>query len=217
MSFASRHRDRLRALLLQKGEDHPTLCEGWNNRDMAVHLYLRETSPRAAVGMFVPAFKSQLEAEETKLATTAFEQIVEKWGRGPKGLHPAKLFDPLMNAAEHFVHAEDVRRGAWEAAALSQHLAEEGYGTFDEDEQSLDKILKYFGKGMLVASKGAVVFEVTAARPINVVDKRGVSKDGQDVARVKGHAGEILLWLFGRDMSEVEVHDPRQVIRKTSM
>lgn len=79
------------------------------------------------------------------------------------------------------------------------------------------KILKIFGKGMLAASKGSVVFEVTGGRPINVVDKRGVSKDGQDVARVKGRPGEILLWLYGRDMAEVEVHDPRQRIKITSV
>ena len=217
MTFSSRHRDRLRELLLEKGQAHPTLCEGWTNKDMAVHLFLRENKPRAAAGMFIPAFKSQLEAEERKLEATPYEDIVAQWGSGPKGLNPARVFDPLMNAAEHFVHAEDVRRGTWDKDRLAEHLAEEGYGVFEEDGESLMKILKIFGKGMLAASKGAVVFEVTGGRPINVVDKRGVSMDGQDVARVKGRPGEILLWLYGRDMAEVEVHDPRQRIKITSV
>lgn len=217
MTFASRHRARLQSLLLEKGEQHPTLCEGWTNKDMAVHLYLRENNPRAVAGMFVPALKSQLVAEEKKLEATPFEKIVEKWGRGPRGLNPVKLIDPLMNAAEHFVHAEDVRRGTWQTENLPQHLAEEGYGTFPEDGDSFNQILKYFGKAMLATSKGSVVFEVTGNRPINVVEKRGVNMDGQDVARVKGRPGEILLWLYGRDMAEVEVHDPRKKIKRTSL
>lgn len=217
MTFASRERTRLRDLLLEKGEHAPTLCEGWNNRDMAVHLYLRENNPVATAGMFVKPLKPALDKAEKSLADETFESIVEEWGSGPGALNPVKLLDPIMNAAEHFIHAEDVRRGAWSKDNLAQHLADEGYGVSAEDEESLLKILTYFGKAMLAGSRGSVVFEITGGRPINVIDKRGVKMDGQDVARVKGRPGEILLWLYGREMAEVEVHDPRSKIKKASL
>lgn len=217
MTFASRQRDRLRDLLLEKGEHAPTLCEGWDNRDMAVHLYLRENNALAAAGMFAKPLRPALTKAEEKLDRIPFEKLVNKWGRGPAAFNPVKLIDPFMNAAEHFVHAEDVRRGAWNKENLAQHLAEEGYGVAPEDEKTVEKILTYFGKAMLATSRGSVVFEITDGRPINVIEKRGVNMDGQDVDRVKGRPGEILLWLYGREMADVEVHDPRSKIKKTSL
>ncbi|WP_461013210.1 maleylpyruvate isomerase N-terminal domain-containing protein, partial [Trueperella pyogenes] len=51
MSFSSDERRRLADLLLAKGPDAPTLCEGWFTRDLAAHLWIREHRLDAAVGM----------------------------------------------------------------------------------------------------------------------------------------------------------------------
>ena len=38
MSFAKTERNQLGELLLEVGPEAPTLCEGWNTRDLATHL-----------------------------------------------------------------------------------------------------------------------------------------------------------------------------------
>ena len=48
---AQDERAALAALLDETGPDGPTLCEGWQTRDLAAHLVLRERRPDAAVGM----------------------------------------------------------------------------------------------------------------------------------------------------------------------
>ena len=35
----------------ETGPDGPTLCEGWQTRDLAAHLVLRERRPDAAAGV----------------------------------------------------------------------------------------------------------------------------------------------------------------------
>ena len=52
MSLASRERAQLTDLFGEVGPDAPTLCEGWDTRDLAAHLHLRETSP-LAIGIVV--------------------------------------------------------------------------------------------------------------------------------------------------------------------
>ena len=65
-NFANVERRHLAALLRRVGPDAPTLCEGWDTRDMAVHLYLREHNPLAAAGMFAPQLAGQLAKASAK-------------------------------------------------------------------------------------------------------------------------------------------------------
>src|ERR1700744_5490681 len=48
---AQQERAALAALLDETGPDSPTLCEGWQTRDLAAHLVLRERRPDAAAGV----------------------------------------------------------------------------------------------------------------------------------------------------------------------
>ncbi|WP_254185823.1 hypothetical protein [Nocardioides panacis] len=41
---------------LQVGEDGPTLCDGWDVKDLVVHLLVREGSP-AAAGIVLPRWR----------------------------------------------------------------------------------------------------------------------------------------------------------------
>ena len=43
------------------GPDAPTLCEGWDTRDLAAHLVIREGRPDLAVGTVVPFLSGRLE------------------------------------------------------------------------------------------------------------------------------------------------------------
>ena len=46
MTYAQDERAALAALLDETGPDGPTLCEGWQTRDMAAHLVDVETGER---------------------------------------------------------------------------------------------------------------------------------------------------------------------------
>ena len=53
-TFAAAERARLADLLLEKGPHAPTLCGGWSTRDLAAHLWLRESRPDAFAALFIP-------------------------------------------------------------------------------------------------------------------------------------------------------------------
>lgn len=51
--LAQTERSALCDTVLQVAESRPTLCDGWDVKDLVVRLLLREGSP-ASVGIFVP-------------------------------------------------------------------------------------------------------------------------------------------------------------------
>ncbi|QGU07647.1 hypothetical protein COCCU_08615 [Corynebacterium occultum] len=206
MSFSAAERARLAELMLNLGPDAPTLCEGWDTQDLAVHLYIRENVPTGAAGIFLPPFKSLLERAEKKQYARSFEEVVRDWAAGPQGLSPWRLLDGVANTAEHFVHLEDVRRGGGvvEPRDFSERVSSELYG-----------ILKMMAKRMLAKSPVPVILLADGQPPLVVADSRGVSESGDDVLRISGAVGELLLWVFGRDAVKVEISgDPEVLGRK---
>ena len=65
MSIASRERAALADLLVELGPDAPTLCAGWDTRDLAAHLAVRERRPDATPGVAVPALAGWTERVQT--------------------------------------------------------------------------------------------------------------------------------------------------------
>ena len=53
MTFSNAQRSQLAALLIDLGPNSPTLCEGWETKDLAAHLWIRENRIDAAGGMFI--------------------------------------------------------------------------------------------------------------------------------------------------------------------
>lgn len=52
-TFAKRERLLLADLLETAGPDAPTLCEGWQTRDLAAHVVVRERRADAAGGIMI--------------------------------------------------------------------------------------------------------------------------------------------------------------------
>ena len=208
MSFSSTERARLAQLLLDVGPDAPTLCEGWDARDMAVHLYLRENNPAAAAGMFVPALSGVLARASAKAGERDYEELVRDWGEGPGRLNPVRFVDKQMNTAEHFVHHEDVRRGDGQARPREFSSAV---------ERQLHGVLKTVGPRMLRQSQAPVVLHPEGLPRIVAADERGVSADGDNVVRVSGPVGELLLWAFGRDAVDVHIDGNASDIRRSGL
>lgn len=196
MSFSSSERARLADLLLRLGPDAPTLCEGWDTRDMAVHLFLRENNPLAAAGMFVPPLSGYLAKASAEAGERDYPELVRAWAAGPGRLSPARYIDPLMNTAEHFIHHEDVRRGDGVARPRDFSHAV---------EQQLHRALASSAPRLLKDSTVPVILHPTGFPRVVAADKRGVSLDGEGVLRLTGDVGELLLWVFGRDAVDLKM------------
>lgn len=196
MSFSATERARLADLLLELGPEAPTLCEGWDTHDMAVHLYLRENNPLATAGMFVPAMSGLLARASAKAAERDYVELVRDWADGPGRFNPVRFADPVMNLAEHFVHHEDVRRG--DGVARPRDFSR-------VVQEQLYRVLAAMAPRALKNSTVPVILHATAFPRIMAADQRGVSADGEGVLRIRGDVGELLLWVFGRDIVELEV------------
>ena len=122
MNPAQSERHALCNLFLEVGPDAPTLCEGWNTRDLAAHIIVRESRPDAAGGILIKPLAAYGEKVRKGVALRDWKSLVEAIRNGPPRLSPMRLtfLDRLTNTLEFFVHLEDVRRAQpnWEPRTL---------------------------------------------------------------------------------------------------
>lgn len=94
----------------------PTLCEGWDARDLAVHLVLRDGRPDvilgAVAGKVVPALGRAAGEVRQRYEAMGWEELVDVVRHGPPAWAPTRLpaVERAVNGAEFYVHAQDVLR-----------------------------------------------------------------------------------------------------------
>jgi uncharacterized protein (TIGR03083 family) len=82
MAVSTDERAALCDLLDELGPDQPTLCTGWQTRDLAAHLVVRERRPDAAPGiLFAPLAGYTKRVQEPSASRTATRP-----GRSPSSL-----------------------------------------------------------------------------------------------------------------------------------
>jgi uncharacterized protein (TIGR03085 family) len=177
---------------LQVGEDRPTLCDGWDVKDLVVHLLVREGSP-AALGIVLSPLAGLTDAVSRRVGRRDFAVLVEKLRNGPPLLSPYAVpkVDSLVNTLELYVHHEDIRRAqpGWSARDLGERM-----------EKVLWSMLGTAGKGLLRGSTVGVTAENT------VTGSRTVLKAGMPTVTVRGLPSEVTLFVFGRrDQADVEL------------
>ncbi|WP_448850952.1 TIGR03085 family metal-binding protein [Corynebacterium sp. 335C] len=205
MSFTDTERAALADLLHRVGPDHPTLCGDWTTRDLAVHLVVRENRPDAAAGMFVGALGSHLEKVSAEYEAMDYDELVDKWAAGAPKWSPFGFGDKWLNAAENFVHHEDVRRAGegWDVRPMSPGGV-----------RALWKVLELLGPRMLKKSRATVVLQRPDGVAITPVDR---GYEGAPVVTVRGDAGELVLWLYGRDVAKVEIDGDAAAVERLSL
>lgn len=180
MSFSAAERARLTHTLLEIGPNMPTLCDGWSTRDLAAHLWLRERSPLAVPGMFIPALAATTERAMAAHRARPFDLVVREWGSGPTGLW--RFLDKSFNVAEHFVHHEDVRRPlGLSPRSFSTPEATELYSALRATRFSLRRsnaVVELWPHGFL---------------PIRAGDANSSNR-----VQIHGPVGELMLYVFGR-------------------
>lgn len=173
------------------GPDAPTLCEGWNNRDLAIHLILRERRLDATAGMFVTSLAAHTAAVTDRYRDKPWDELLVLLAQGPPWYSPFRVGERYLNLAEMFVHHEDVLRGGADPAGpvvprvLSAEL-----------EAALEFPLRTVGRRIMAASPARTTL-TTGGRELLTVG-RGAA------VTVSGTVGELLLFAFGR--APVEVH-----------
>ncbi len=183
MSVAQRERAALVDTMRGVGPDAPTLCEGWETRDLAAHLMIREYRLDAAPGIVIPFLASHTAKVQNEVAEqTEWDELVDKVASGPPVYSPLKMLDPVANVAEMFIHHEDVRRAQpdWKPRVLEPALT-----------SMLRRTLPLMGRLTLAKVPGRVTLRTS--------DGKTVLTTGRGPAvTVTGAPEELLLFSVGR-------------------
>ncbi|MEP9365523.1 TIGR03085 family metal-binding protein [Nocardioides sp. CN2-186] len=191
-SLARRERIALCDLALVLGEDAPTLCSGWDARDLVAHLLLREHRPLAGAGITIGAMSRFTDRQMARYRQQDFGVLVEKL-RTP-GFTPFAIpaVERLANTMEYVVHHEDLRRGQpdWQPRDLDP-----------ADDQELWAMLR---KGASFAGRKLPV--PTVIRRAGT-DEVATAKKGEGTVTITGAPVELVLFLFGRSCASDLVFD----------
>ena len=186
------------------GPDAPTLCEEWPVRRLAAHIVVSEQAAGLPMTVTYPVWRRisarRAGAWQARLADTGERQmdkaerrgwdwLLRRLEAGPPRAYGLRLIAEVR-MVEEWVHHEDVRRGNGEAPRpMADDLAH-----------------ALVAGGLAIRS-----FDVFAAsrRGIEVCLPDGTTYrvgTGEPVAQVRGHIGEVTLWLAGRGAAaDVEV------------
>ena len=204
MTYAQEERAALAALLEETGPDGPTLCEGWQTKDLAAHLVLRERRPDAAAGVMGGPLASYTARVQRKyLGRYSYPELVGLFRSGPPAL---SLFaipgaDEAANAVEYFVHHEDVRRAGeeWTERTLDDGLSEMLWKRL----KGARLLLRSAPTGIVLAREGNGKLDLI------------VTKNAAPSVTVTGSPAELTLWSMGRTRAaHVTLDGPEDAVAK---
>jgi uncharacterized protein (TIGR03085 family) len=208
VTYSLDERLALAALLDQTGPDAPTLCAGWQTRDLAAHVVLRERRPDAGVGMIggpLAGYTARLQRQY--LERYSYPELIDLFKAGPPRLSPFAIggFDALANTVEYFVHHEDVRRAreGWTERELEPGLSD-----------ALWKRLKGSRLFLRSAPTGIVFARAGAAGLANTVTPI-IAKSATPSVTVTGTPAELTLWSMGRvSVAQVALDGPDEAVAR---
>lgn len=198
MGVADDERQALCALFEQVGPDAPTLCSGWRTRDLAAHLVVRERRPDAVAGIAVPALAGRTRLVQDQFAARPWTVLVELVRTGPPRWSPFALpaLNELVNAAEFFVHHEDVRRAVPEWAPRPAQPARDAAAW----------------RALRVIARRAYRHSPVGVRLRTPDGADLLVRPGPTEVTITGEPGELLLHAFGRDEVRIAVDGDQQAV-----
>ncbi|TKV60939.1 TIGR03085 family protein [Nakamurella flava] len=200
-TLARTERAALATLFQRVGPDAPTLCEGWNSRDLLHHLLVRERNPLASVGQFVPPLHGLTDRAVAEYAARPWSSLVAELRSGPPMWHPFSWgpVDARVNGLEFFIHHEDVRRGGddWEPRVL--------------DAATEDQLRAALRSGFVKLLARRLPVGVVAVLPDG---SRTTVRSGDPQVEVVGEPGEFILWLAGREKVQLSFDGPADAVTR---
>ena len=200
MSITSNERTAICDSFEKYGPDAPTLCEGWNTRDLLAHMLVRERRPDAGAGLVVPFLRKHLDQVTQSFKAEPWDKMIKTLRDGPPMLSVSAIpvVGDKFNLAEFFIHHEDIRRAQPEWVPRADDAAR---------DDALWKPLKMMGRLLFRRSPVGVTLR-SAGRDDIVVKK------GDPGVIVVGLPGEIVIHGFGRSIDKVRVvvqGDPKDI------
>jgi uncharacterized protein (TIGR03085 family) len=185
--LAVTERASLADLLDQLGPNAPTLCEGWQTRDLASHLVLRERRPDAIAGIVIHPLSGWTRRVQNRLAQRNFSRLVDRLRGGPPRWSLVRLrrIDEGVNNVEFFVHHEDIRRAqpGWQPRTLGAAANE----LLWRRTQAIARHALHTDHGVELVRSDTGERHVARSRAA-----------GEGVLVVTGTPQELLLYVFGR-------------------
>ncbi len=185
----------------QVGADAPTLSGDWDAHHLVAHLVLRESDPVSWLRASAPTFGD--EAVHGLAARAAFEDLVERFRTGPPQLSAFRLpgVESRINALEHLIHHEDVRRAPpqWQPRDLP---------TWAQDQ--VWRPLRLMAKVITRHAPVALTIERSDT------GESSVARKGAGPVVVRGLPVELALYVYGRkDVSQVDVDGDADDVDRT--
>jgi uncharacterized protein (TIGR03085 family) len=200
VTITANERAEMSDLFEEVGPEAPTLCEGWDTRDLLAHLLVRERRQDAAAGIVMPFLRKHAEQVTESVKAEPWEDMIKQFRDGPPFWSPwaIPVLGDRFNLAEFFIHHEDIRRAQPEWAPREDDPAR---------DDALWNPLKMMGRLLFRRSPVGVTLR-SAGRDDIVVKK------GDKGVTLVGLPGEIVIHAFGRPLDKVRVvvqGDPEDV------
>jgi len=183
-SLARRERIALCDLALVLGEDAPTLCGGWDAKDLVAHLLLREHRPLAGAGITIGAMSGFTDRQMARYRKQDFGVLVEKLRTPGFTFFAIPAVEKAANTMEYVVHHEDLRRGQPDWTPRELDAADDA-----ELWSMLSRGASFAGRKLPVP---------TVIRRAGT-DDTATAKKGDGRVTITGTPVELVLVLFGRD------------------
>ncbi len=201
LSLDAQERVELCNLFDELGPRAPTLLEGWTTHDLAAHIVLRERDLVAGPCLVLPGgFRRFAEGRRARLVDRHdYGWLVDRVRSGPPpGFFRIGWVRSHPNLNEFYVHHEDVRRANGLAPRTLTHELESGlWKNVRRGGRYLSRRLR--GAGLEIEWEGTG--ELITVRP------------AEPTARLKGTPGELLLYVFGREVTDrVELSGPAEAV-----
>lgn len=183
-TYARKERQALCETARSVGPKAPTLCEGWDVKDLICHLLVRERSLVSAAGIAIPALSGLTDREMARLRKQPFERLVDRLRSNRLSLYALPPVDATFNTFEFFVHHEDIRRAqkGWRRRNLP-----------DEFVDTLWQTLNAQGAALVRSAGVPVVVRRTDT------DQTITLMPGRDPVELRGAVTEMVFYLHGRD------------------
>ena len=193
MTFAKAERAALCDLFEQVGPDAPTLCEGWDAHDLAVHLWIRETDPVGASGLVAKPLAGLLERRMAEVKQRwPYAELVDRVRKGPARLSVFAIpgVDEGANTTEFYIHHEDVRR-AGDAPQTSRTLD-------PEVEEWMWRRLKLLARAWFRRAPVGVVLERLGSAGADGEPETIRATGGSSIVTLVGQPSELMVFAHGR-------------------
>lgn len=192
MTLATSERAALCDLFDLRGPAAPTLCQGWLTHDLAAHLWIRESDPIGASGIVAKPMSGVLDRRMAEVKQRwGFAELVDRIRSGPPRFSVFSLpgVDEQANAAEFFIHHEDVRR-AGEHPEPPRDLG-------GDAEDWMWKRLHLLARGLFRRARVGVVLERSGAEGRCEPDAIRAAS-GSTIVTLIGRPSELILYSSGR-------------------